>query len=152
MNESDAVRMAGEQRPRVGMARRREERGGRSGLDGLPGIDDADFVAELGDDPEIMRHEQHRQPELLCQLAQQDEDLLLRGDVERGGRLVGDHQRRIAGERCGDQQALPLAAGELVRIALQCRLRIGQVHPPEAARADAGDAARRAARPARASA
>ena len=34
-----------------------------------------------------------------CRSAQQLEDLRLDGDVERGGRLVGDQQVRLAGER-----------------------------------------------------
>ena len=46
----------------------------------------------------------------------QVEDLALDGDVERGGRLVGDQQVGLAGERHGDGDALALAAGELVRI------------------------------------
>ena len=50
------------------------------------------------------------------------------GDVERRGRLVGDDQRRAAGERAGDHQALALAAGELVRIALEHRFGLGDLH------------------------
>ena len=46
----------------------------------------------------------------------QVEDLRLDRDVERGGRLVGDQQLRIAGERHGDHHALAHAARELVRI------------------------------------
>ena len=47
--------------------------------------------------------------------AQQVQDLRLDGDVERGGRLVGDQQLGVVGERHGDHHPLPLAAGELVR-------------------------------------
>src|SRR6185312_14876982 len=46
----------------------------------------------------------------------QRDDLRLHRDVERGGRLVGDDQRRIGGERERDDDALAHAAGELVRI------------------------------------
>ena len=38
------------------------------------------------------------------------EDLRLDGDVQRGGRLVGDQQRRIAGHRQRDHHALAHAA------------------------------------------
>ena len=72
------------------------------------------------------------------QIAQQIEDLLLRRDVERGRRLVGDDQRRRAGERRGDQQPLPLPARELVRIAFERRLRVGQLHAAQQRRSDAG--------------
>ena len=50
-------------------------------------------------------------------IAQQLEDLRLDGDVERGGRLVGDEQLRLAGQRHRDHHALAHAARELVRIA-----------------------------------
>ena len=48
--------------------------------------------------------------------ADQREDLRLRGDVERGRRLVGDQQRGLEHQRHRDHDALALAAGELVRI------------------------------------
>ena len=66
--------------------------------------------------------------ELLGQRLQQLEDLQLRRDVERRGRLVGDDERGAAGERAGDHQALALAAGELVRIALEHGLGLGDLH------------------------
>ena len=55
----------------------------------------------------------------------QREDLRLHGDVERRGRLVGDQQIGLVGERHGDHDALALAAGKLMRIALEPALRIG---------------------------
>ena len=85
-------------------------------------------------------------PRVVHQLPQQAQDLLLGGDVERRGRLVRDHQARGAGERRGDQQPLPLAAGELVRVALQRRLRIGQLHAARTAPAAGRDGVRRSAR------
>ena len=54
-------------------------------------------------------------PRLRLQRLQQLEDLRLHGDVERGGRLVGDQQVGLVGERHGDHHALALAARELVR-------------------------------------
>ena len=60
-------------------------------------------------------------------VAQQVEDLGLHGDVERRGGLVGDEQHRIAGERHRDHDALPLAAGELVRVQVEPPLRIRDV-------------------------
>ena len=74
------------------------------------------------------------------------EDLRLHGDVERGGRLVGDQQVGLVGERHGDHDALALAAGQLVRIAAEPGLRIGnadlgQQFEDARARRRAGDAA-----------
>ena len=55
-------------------------------------------------------------PSSRCRRLHQVEDLRLDGDVEGGGRLVGDQQLRLARERQGDHHPLPHAAGELVRI------------------------------------
>ena len=52
------------------------------------------------------------------QLLEQVEDLRLDRDVERRHRLVGDDELRLQGDRARDPDALPLAAGELVRIAV----------------------------------
>ena len=53
------------------------------------------------------------------------QDLRLHRDVERRGRLVGDQQIGLVGERHGDHHALALAAGKLVRIAAEPALRLG---------------------------
>ena len=106
----------------------------------LAGVDDAEIVAQLGDHPEIVGHEQQRYGELVHQLAQQAEDFVLGGDVQGGGRLVGDHQTRRAGQGRRDQQALALAAGELVRIALQRGLRVRHLHALQQADQAAGHA------------
>ena len=50
---------------------------------------------------------------------QQLEDLRLDRHVERGRRLVGDQELRLAGQRHRDHRALPHPAGELVRVVLQ---------------------------------
>ena len=58
-------------------------------------------------------------------LGEQRQDLGLHGDVERGGRLVRDQEVRLVGERHRDHDALALAAGQLMRIALQPGFGIG---------------------------
>ena len=64
-------------------------------------------------------------PASACRSLQQRQHLRLDGDVERGGRLVGDQHRGAAGDRHGDHHALAHAAGELVRIGVEpaCRRR-----------------------------
>ena len=84
-------------------------------LDDPAGIHHQHLVGDLGDDAEIMGDDQDRHAEPLLQVAQQVEDLGLDGDVERRGRLVGDQQRRLAGQRHGDHHALAHAAGHVVR-------------------------------------
>lgn len=55
---------------------------------------------------------------------QQVEDLLLDGDVEGGGGFVGDDERRVADQRQGDEYALALSTGELVRVAARVHRRV----------------------------
>jgi len=57
--------------------------------------------------------------------------LALHRDIERGGRLVGNDEARIAGKRHRDQDALPHPAGDFVRIKLQ--------HPPRFTDRDLGE-------------
>ena len=52
----------------------------------------------------------------LLHLGEEVEDAGLDGDVERGGRLVGDQDVGAVGQRHGDHHPLALAAGELVRV------------------------------------
>ena len=59
------------------------------------------------------------------------ENLRLQGDVERGGRLVGDQQIGIAGERHRDHDALAHSTGQLVRIVVDTPLRRGDVDAAE---------------------
>ena len=87
-----------------------------------------DAVGDLGHHAEVVGDEQHAGAAPLLQLADQLQDLRLRGDVERGGRLVGDQQRGIEHQRRGDHDALALAAGELVRVDVDQALGLGQLH------------------------
>ena len=64
-------------------------------------------------------------PSVFCRSSDQRQDLRLDGDVERGGRLVRDQQRRPAGQRHRDHRALPHAAGKLMRIFQRPPLRFG---------------------------
>ena len=57
-------------------------------------------------------------PSSLLEVAQQVQDLRLDRDVERRDGLVGDDQLRLQRERARDADALALAAGELVRVAV----------------------------------
>ena len=72
-----------------------------------------------------MGDEQHRHPARRRVVEHEVEDGGLGGGVEAGGRLVGDEQRRIAGERDGDHHALAHAAGEFARIGAGAELGLG---------------------------
>ena len=62
---------------------------------------------------------------LSLQLVDQLEDLALDGHVQRRGRLVGDQQLGLAGQRHRDHHALLLAARHLVRVGMQPPLGLG---------------------------
>ena len=81
-----------------------------------PRVHDQGLVARLGDHRQVVGDQDQRQPEVPAQLLEQLQDLRLDHDVERGRRLVADHDRRVAGERHRDHRALAHPAGQLVRV------------------------------------
>ena len=50
------------------------------------------------------------------------------GVVQRGGRLIGNHQLRVGNQHHGNHDALPLSAGYLMRIKLINALRLANTH------------------------
>ena len=105
-----------QQRLGVGVGGPVEERVGVGGLDDPPRVHHRDAVGHLADDAEVVRDEQDAHVEVAAQPVEQLEDLRLHGDVEGGRRLVGDEQLGLQRDGHRDQQALPHAAGELVRV------------------------------------
>src|SRR5208283_56301 len=89
------------------------------------GVHDGDAIGDVRNDGEIVRDEEHRQSEFVAKVVEQVEDLLLYGDIERGGGLVGDEQLRTVDDGHGDHDALAHASGELVRIAAGPLLGVG---------------------------
>ena len=94
-------------------------------LDDLAAVHDADGIGDAPDDAEIVGDEQQAHAEPSADIRQQRQDLRLHGNVERRGRLVRDQKIRLVGERHRDHHALALAAGQLMRIALQPGFRLG---------------------------
>ena len=82
------------------------------------------IVGDLGDHAEVVRDEDDRHAAVVAQLAEDFENLRLDRDVERGRRLVGDEELRIAREGHRDHHALLLAAGHLMRIRIDPLLRL----------------------------
>ena len=68
-------------------------------------------------DREVVRDEQVRDVALGLKVLEQVQDLRLDRDVERADRLVADDEVRLECDRPGDADALPLPAGEFVRLA-----------------------------------
>ena len=122
------LRSRGEQADRVRVPRMGEECSRRCLLDDPAGIHHGDVVAGLGHHAEIVRDEQDRRAEPLPQIGEQVEDLSLDRDIERGGRLVGDDEIGLAGQRHGDHHPLSHAARELVGILVEPSPGIGHPH------------------------
>ncbi len=78
-------------------------------------------MGRLGHHPHVVGDEDQRHAALALQVQQQVDDLGLDGDIQRGGRFVGDQQARIAGDRHGDHHSLVHAAGELMGKRRQAR-------------------------------
>uniref|UniRef100_E6QKD8 Uncharacterized protein n=1 Tax=mine drainage metagenome TaxID=410659 RepID=E6QKD8_9ZZZZ len=88
----------------------------RAALDHFPVAHDGDVAGHLANDGEVVAGEEHGQLALLLKRFEHVEYLGLDGNVERGGRLVGEQQLRLVDEGHGDQYALTLAARELMGI------------------------------------
>ena len=100
---------------RVGMARGIEDGVGPPLLDDPPRIHHRDAIGVARDDAEVMSNNHQADAEAPRQILHQFEDLRLDGHVEGRGGFVGNDQSRIAGQRDGDHDTLPHAAGELMR-------------------------------------
>ncbi len=122
------LRKRGEQRLGVRVLGRVEQVERRRLLDELPGVHDDDVVGRLGDDAHVVGDDDHRHVELIAELVEEVEDAGLHGHVERGRRLVGDQQLRVAGERDRDHHALTHASRVAVRIVVEAGCRVRDVH------------------------
>ena len=83
----------GDERPRVGVPCTGGEVGRGQVLDDPAGVHHQHPVADLADDGDVVADQQQRDVVGRPDGREQVEHLLLHGDVERGGRLVGDDQR-----------------------------------------------------------
>ena len=80
-------------------------------------------IRQLGDHRQIVADQQQRVA-VATALRQQLQDLPLHRHIQRRGRLIGNQQRRTGRQRGGDQGALALPAGKLVRVACQTAFRV----------------------------
>ena len=87
-------------------------------FDDAAGIHHRDAPGDAAHHREIMRDEEIAQAELLLQVQQQIDDLGLHRNVERRDRFVADDEFRPQRERAGNADALSLAAGEFMRVAV----------------------------------
>ena len=78
-----------------------------------------DPVGDVAHHRQIVGDEQVGEAEPRLQVLEQVEDLRLDRDVERRDRLVADQELGLQRQGAGDADALPLAAGEAVRVAAE---------------------------------
>ena len=109
----------GEERLGVGVERVGEEVFGGGDLHQAAEVHHADAVGDVLHHQEVVGDEEVGEAALVLQAAQEVDDLALDRDVERADRLVADDHLGLDGERAGDGDALALAAGELVRVAVR---------------------------------
>ena len=79
-------------------------------------IHDANPVRHVGNDTHVVRDQEEPGAGFLAQSLDQRQNLRLDGDVESGGRLVGNQQARAADQRDGDHDPLTGPTGQLERI------------------------------------
>jgi hypothetical protein len=111
-------RRCGQQRDRVRVDRLDVELLRRRELHHLAEVHDRDPVRHVAHDRQVVGDEDVGEPELVLEVVEQVDDLSLDRDVERRDRLVEQHQARVHGQRARDADTLALAAGELVREAV----------------------------------
>ena len=117
------VRDGGDECLGVRVERHRPELCRRRRLGDQTQVHDRDVVCDVADDGEVVRDEKKPQLELARERDQEIRDLRLCRRVQRRQGLVEDDDRRARCERPCDGDALPLAPGELVRLAARraCR-------------------------------
>ena len=140
-------RHAAQEPPRVGMARGREELGGRGLLDDPSRVEDEDVVGVPRDDAEVVGDEEDRQVPLAPQAVEQLEDLARDRRVERRRRLVGNQHLRV--RRQGDREQARCFSPPDSRCGYSPSTRAGSGNDISASRLDGAGGAPRAARRAR---
>ena len=123
-------RRRGQQGLGVGMLRIAPDLIAAADLDQGAEIHDGDAVGDVLDHRQVVADEEVGDAELALEVLQQVDHLGAHRHVERRHRLVADDELGAERQRAGDADALALAAGEFVRIAL---LGVGRQADPAAA-------------------
>ena len=110
------ARPGGQQSRRVGVQRGGIHVARRAGLRDDARVHHRDSVGHRGGEVEIVGDEQQCDASASALLVEDRHHLLLRGDVERGRRLVGDQQTRVRQQRAGDHHPLQQPARQLMGV------------------------------------
>lgn len=107
---------AAQQSFRVRMLRRGQHTLCWADLGDSAGIKNEDAIREVREQGGIVSDQNHGEAELLAENPEKLQDFLVRRGIERRGRFIGDDEGRSTGNRLGYQDALALAAAQLMRI------------------------------------
>jgi hypothetical protein len=99
---------------------------GRGLLDDAAVLHDGDAVGYLGHYGKVVGDEEHGEIVAVAEVAEEGKDLGLDGYVEGGSRFVGDQEAWLVDDGHGDEDALALASGELVRVVAEAALGVGE--------------------------
>jgi hypothetical protein len=91
---------------------------GEAEFDELASAHDGDARCDLGYDWQAVGDKNVGKSEFALEFLQQEKDLRADGDVESGNRFVGDDELGLEDQRARDADALALATGKFVGIAL----------------------------------
>src|SRR3546814_3145540 len=75
-------------------------------------------TADMPDHAQVVGYQQEGEVQSVLQVHEKVHDLGLDGNVESGERLVGHDEAGLERDRPGDADALPLAAGHLMRVSV----------------------------------
>jgi len=109
----------------------RKKARGRSLLDDSPRIHEEDPVGNPPHMGKVVGDEEQALTRTLPNPGQEGQDLESHRRIECGGRLVGNHQKRIKGQCHGNHDPLTHSSRELVGIGTAHRQRIGKTCRPE---------------------
>lgn len=112
-------RRSGTQRVRIQVQRCIKHVAHRTTFDNPPQIHHRHAPAEMTHHAQIVRDEQKPQPALLDQPCKQLQNLRVNRHVERADWFIGDDERRHQRQGARNRDALPLAAGEFVCVAIE---------------------------------
>ena len=115
----------------IGVTHVVEDGFGGAAFDHAAAIHHQQMIDVLRDHAQIVRDQDQRHLALVDQVADQIEDLLLYGHVERRRGLVGNQQVGLAGQGHGNGDALALAARECMRIGVEAPRGVGYAHAVE---------------------
>jgi hypothetical protein len=100
-------------------------------LDDPPRVHHGNPIGHFGYDSKIVGDQKDSHAELVAQAIQQIEDLCLHGHIEGGRRLVCNEDIRLKGYGHGDEDSLPHAPRELVRVVVDPPFRSRDPHGAE---------------------